>query len=287
MKPFRRELLNALFVLVVGSLVSTAFEAFHVEFDLHLWALIVLGLATALGGYVVFESTVSAHEREESTRRREEEWLKRVGTPALLDLNTTDSTTNLGVSAAVRAVKAMSPGSDLTLMIYIGGGTQMIITTDMMEELYSTIEERVRRGTIREYKRIICFDHEAIESDHELKAGVLRVGEGPRTIHPRLGQHCRWMLGTKGCFLYVAPVILRAVLGLYGRDKAGFSFETIDPDDGLRKAAGVMVFSDPPNGEIIEQFRQLVRTTERRTVAVREIRFPEDAAAIRGATAAR
>jgi hypothetical protein len=163
-------------------------------------------------------------------------------------------------------------------MIYIGGGTQMIITPEAMQELFSTIEERVRRGIISEYKRIICFDRETIESDHQLKAGVVRVGDGPGTIHPRLAEHCRWMLGMNGCFLYVAPVILRAVVGLYGRDKAGFSFETIDPDDGLRKASGVMVFSDPPNGEIIEQFRQLVRTTERRTVAVREIRFLENAA---------
>jgi hypothetical protein len=39
-----------------------------------------------------------------------------------------------------------------------------------------------------------------------------------------------------------------------------------------------MLFCDPPNGEIIEQFRQIERSTERRMVAVREIRFPEDVA---------
>ncbi len=92
-----------------------------------------------------------------------------------------------------------------------------------------------------------------------------------------MAEHCRWMLTTKGCFLYVAPVIMRAVVGLYGRDKAGFSFETIDPVDGKRTMAGVMMFSDPPNGEIIEQLRQLERATERRMVAVHKIVFPEDA----------
>jgi hypothetical protein len=86
------------------------------------------------------------------------------------------------------------------------------------------------------------------------------------------------MLGTAGCFLYIAPVILQAALGLYGRDKAAVSLETIDPDDGLRKANGLMVFSDPTKGEIIEQFRRMVRATERRMVAVREIRFLEDTA---------
>ena len=42
--------------------------------------------------------------------------------------------------------------------------------------------------------------------------------------------------------------------------------------------AGVSLFSDPPNGEIIEQFRQMERATERRMIVVREIRFPEDVA---------
>jgi hypothetical protein len=37
-----------------------------------------------------------------------------------------------------------------------------------------------------------------------------------------------------------------------------------------------MFFHDPPNGEIIEQFRQIVRETERRMVAVHKVIFPED-----------
>jgi hypothetical protein len=83
MKAFRGELLNGLFVLVVGSLISTAFEAFHVEFDLHLWGLIVLGLAVAVGGYTIHLRSIAATEAREravaeATRHREEEWLKRV-----------------------------------------------------------------------------------------------------------------------------------------------------------------------------------------------------------------
>lgn len=276
MNPIRRELLNGLFVLVVASLLSVAFEAFQVNFNVQLWVLILTGVAIAVSGYVVFESLLSADARDESTRRREEEWLKRVGTPALLDLNITQSEPSAGASAAVRAVKAMSTGSDLTLMVYIGRDTQMIIPREAMEELYGTIVERVRRGTIREYKRILCFDHDVLANDHEMKSGILRVGEGPGSVSRVIGEHCRWMLGTNGCFLYMAPVIMQAVVGLYGRDKAGLSFDTLDPVDGKRKSAGVMTFSDPPDGEIIEQFRQIVRATERRMVAVREIRFPED-----------
>ena len=90
MRPVRRELLNALFVLVLASLIHAAFEAFHINFDVHLWALIMMGIAIAVRGYVIFESPgVCRLEREESTRRREEEWLRRVGTPARRNFNKT------------------------------------------------------------------------------------------------------------------------------------------------------------------------------------------------------
>jgi hypothetical protein len=280
----RRELLNGLLVLVVASLLSVAFSAFQVSFNAQLWVLILMGLAIAVTGYILFEITLGVIRSAED---REKEWLKRVGTPALLDLNTDDSRSAAGVNAAARAVKAMNPGSDLTLMVYINsrGGRNWIIPGEALAELFTTIMDRVKRGTIREYRRILCFDHDAFATDHQLNAGILRVGEEPGTIHRAMGEHCRWMLGTKGCFLYVAPVMMRAVVGLYGPDKAGFSFETIDPVEGERTMAGVMMFSDPPNGEIIEQLRQLERATERRMVAVREVRFPEDATPVAGRAA--
>ena len=149
---------------------------------------------------------------------------------------------------------------------------------DSREELYNTILEMLKNGTIREFKRIICFDHDVLENDRELEAGILRVGEGPGTIDSLMGDHCRLLLRNKGCSLYVAPVVFRAIVGLYGVDKASITVDTVDQGAGARRVAGVLVFHDPPNGEIIEQFRQIVRTTERRMVAVREIRFSEDTA---------
>jgi hypothetical protein len=165
-------------------------------------------------------------------------------------------------------------------MAYIGygGGKETTVAKEAVETLFNAILEQVRRGTIREYKRILCFDHDVFANDHELKSGMLRVGEGPGTIERVMGDDCRLMLETKGCFLYVAPVVLRAVVGLYGVDKASITFETFDQVAGGRKIAGVMLFSDPPNGEIIEQFRQMERATERRMVAIHKIIFPEDAA---------
>jgi hypothetical protein len=93
-----------------------------------------------------------------------------------------------------------------------------------------------------------------------------------------MGDHCRLMMETKGCSLYVAPVVLRNFVGLYGVDKASITLEVVDQSPGGRKIAGVMLFSDPPNREIIEQLRQIERATERRMVGVHKIIFPEDAA---------
>jgi hypothetical protein len=281
MKPIRRELLNGLFVLVLASLIHAAIEAFHINFNIQLWASIVTGVAIAVSGYVVFESLLSADGRDESTRQREEEWLKRVGTPARLELN--QGEVGSAVAAVVETVKALTPGSDLTLMYYFGaeGGRGGVLTKSAnaaRQELYGSVLEMLKRDTLREYKRIICFDHEVLENDHELRSGVLRVGEGSGTIDSLMDAHCREMMETKGCSLYLAPVVCRAIVGLYGVNKASISIETSDRGAGSRIIAGNMFFCDPPNGEIIEQLGQMERATERRMVAVREIRFPEDAA---------
>lgn len=279
MKPFRRELLNGLFVLVLASLIHAAFEAFHVNFDVQVWALIVMGVAIAVSGYVVFEFARSGEGRErawtESTRQREEEWLKRVGTPARLDPRTID--------AVIENIKAMSPGSDYTVMFYVGaeGGSGFFATNDpdlRRGELYGLTLELLKRGTIREHKRIICFDNDVLANDHELKSGILRVGEGPGTVDRLMGEHCRLMLETKNCSVYVAPAVFRAIVALYGVDKASIGVDSAGQDAGSRIVAGTLFFADPPNGEIIEQLRQIERATEKRMVAVREIRFPEDAA---------
>jgi hypothetical protein len=277
MRPVRRELLNALFVLVLASLIHAAFEAFHLNFDVHLWALIMMGIAIAVSGYVVLEFVLSADEREK-------EWLKRVGTPARLDLYLEGM---VAAASIVEAVKAMSPGSDITIMFYSGseGGKDSLLAKEghaIREKLFSSILEQLKRGTMREYKRIICFDHDVFANDHELRSGVLRIGEGPGTIDRMIGDHCRRMMATKGCSLYVAPVVFPSVVILYGVDKVSISLETVDQGAGERRIAGGLFFCDPPNGEIVEQFRQIERATERRMVAIREIRFPEDVAPTAG-----
>jgi hypothetical protein len=277
MKPVRRELLNGLFVLVVGALMSTAFEAFHVNFDGVVWALIVMGLAIAVSGYAVFESVMSAEERDrattESTRKREEEWLKRMGTPTKFEPNP--------ITPVIDVLKAMTPGNDYTVMYYFdpGGGASTAREVDLgRAELYRVVFDLLQRGTIREYKRIVCFDNEVLANDPELRSGILRVGTGPGTIDQLNGDHCRAILETKNCSLYVAPAVFRAIIALCGPSKVSFTLETVEQGAGGRANLGTLLFSDPPNGEIVEQFRQIERATERRMVAVHKIRFPEDEA---------
>jgi len=76
---------------------------------------------------------------------------------------------------------------------------------------------------------------DVLANDLELKSGILRVGEGPGTIHKILVEHCRRMLETKGCFLYGAPVVVRHFVGLFGTDKAAIGIETIEKDTGARR----------------------------------------------------
>src|SRR5208337_2617346 len=130
MNPVRRELLNGLLVLVVASLLSVAFSAFQVSFNALLWVLILMGIEIAVSGYVMFELTLGfMASTAESTQQREEEWLKRVGDPARLELGL-EGTGTAGASMLGEAVKAMSPGSDLTIMHYVSweGGRDTSIT---------------------------------------------------------------------------------------------------------------------------------------------------------------
>lgn len=282
MNPIRREVLNGLFVLVISTLLSAAIASFEIKFNLQVWLLIVIGVAVAVSGYVMFELTLRyMASTTESMRQREEEWLKRVGTPARLELNREGEPVVL--LALGEAVKAMTRGSDYTVMYYYGseGGSENVLpkeTKTRREDLYGIVFEQLKRGAIREYKRIICFDTDVLAHDHELKSGVLRVGEGPGTIDRMMGENCRLMLETKGCSVYVAPAVLRMNLILFGANKVSISIEAAERDTGGRLAAGTIFFYDPPNGEIVEQFRQMERATERRMVAVHTIQFPEDEA---------
>ena len=275
MNPIRREVLNGVFVLVVASLLSVAFSAFQVSFNAQLWVLILMGIAIAVSGYVVFEVALG---HMASAENRENQWLKRVGKPARLELGMGGTAGLAGAAMLVDAVKEMRPGSDLTIMIHIDreGGFGMVVPREAQEQVFGAVMEQLHRGTIREYKRIICFDPDVMAKDHELRSGILSVGEGPGRITRPMAEHCRLMLGTKGCSLYVAPAFVRQYVGLFGTDKACTSVDTFDQDTGARAVAGMMFFYDPPNGEIVEQFRQIERATERRMVAVHKIVFPED-----------
>lgn len=216
MKPLRRELLNGLLVLVVASLLSVAFSAFQVSFNPLLWVLILMAIAIAVSGYILFEITLgvitSAEDREralaESTRQREEEWLKRVGTPARMELSQEgQEDRDAGMEGVIEQVRSLKPESDLTTMFYVSAEGVNRYNDPKRLELYRVILEEMKQGAIREYKRIMCFDHDVLANDSELRSGVLRVGEGPGTIDRVSGDHCRLLLETRGCFLFVAPAL--------------------------------------------------------------------------------
>src|SRR5713101_5051715 len=135
------------------------------------------------------------------------------------------TTGTAGMAMLADAVKAMSSGSDLTIVLYISpeGGLETAISDEARDQVFSAIMEQMKRGGIREYKRLLCFDHDVLLNNHELNSGVLRVGEGPGTIGRKVGEHLRLMLGSKGCSVFVAPVVFRHFVGLFGTDKACMS----------------------------------------------------------------
>ena len=280
MSKLKRELLNILFIGAGASLIHAAYEAANAKFNPLVWAVIVMGIAVALGGYVVFEYMVTAEERAEeatkSTAAREDEWLKRVGTPARLE--------PIGdgkfAAMALQLLRTLKSGSDVTFMIHIprhqlelasyadfaGSGSEA-----GLKVVLRTLLELVDTGTIREYRRIICFDHGLFSESSELKSGTLKVGNGPDKVWGFIAEHCRQMVTRKKCSVYVAPAIVQNDVFLYGSDKAGLTLKRFDSERGILQLAYGFFFSDPPNSEIIEELRLIIRDTEKRMVAVHTI----------------
>jgi hypothetical protein len=280
MPKLKRELLNILFIGAGASLIHAAFEAAHVKFDLDAWAAIVMGIAVALSGYVVFEYLETTERRaaewQRSAAERETEWLSRVGTPARLD--SIDEGQYL--AAATKFVRELKPGSDFTAMIHIPRqGRENVGLNDFgrpdaeknLKEFFRTMLELVDAGTIREYRRIICFEPDIFARSADLKSGILRVGDGPEMIWGLIAEHCRLMTGRKQCSAYLAPAIVQNDIFLFGTGMAAITLRRFDPGSGVLQQAYGFFFSDPPNSEIIEELRRIVMDTEKRMVAVHSI----------------
>src|SRR5262249_19210554 len=135
-----------------------------------------------------------------------------------------------GIVSLGEALKTIKPGSDYTVMFYVGAkGDDLAFVKDtaaLREKYYSQVLELLKVGTIREYKRLVCFDYDVLANDPELKSGILRVGEGPGTISREVGEHCRRIMEVKGCSLYVAPTVLRFSVLLYGVDRVAITVDT-------------------------------------------------------------
>src|SRR5262245_50833529 len=113
MNPMRRELLNGLFVLVVASLMSAAFAAFQVNFNIEFCVLVLIGVGIAVSGYVMFEIALGYMATAE---QRKKTWIKRIGTPARFELNE-GATTSAG-DAIWDAIKVLTPSADYISISY-------------------------------------------------------------------------------------------------------------------------------------------------------------------------
>src|SRR5712692_294413 len=76
----RRELIDALFVIVLVALLHSGFEEYGKNLDYQYWSIICAGIALTLAGYAVFRYMLFAENRDR-------EWRGRVGTPATMRLD--------------------------------------------------------------------------------------------------------------------------------------------------------------------------------------------------------
>ena len=77
-------------------------------------------------------------------------------------------------------------GSDFTVMFHAdrdGGRSHSYAGTDKArEQFYDLIMQQMRRGVIREFKRLVCFDPDVLANDHELQSGILHSVRDPEPL---------------------------------------------------------------------------------------------------------
>jgi hypothetical protein len=209
----KRELLIWLIGLVLGaSLDIAARAAIERTTEIQLWAVILMSIAIALGGYFLNQYRLvaeeraadwvkSAAEREDewakSTKEREDEWLKRVGTPAKLTNDLKEGEFYRAISGLLAEIKK---GADVTVVTYLGrnyarsGEHYTANYIERAREYLDCYLKLYNKEVIGYYKRIICFDPDVFRDCSDLKSGVLRIGREPHNITGLLAEHCKLML---------------------------------------------------------------------------------------------
>jgi hypothetical protein len=220
----------------------------------------------AILAFVVISFAITVENREEawlrSTKEREDAWLQTFGPSAELVYRTDELGQETYHKTLAHFVKETSRDDEVLIMTH---HKKKRIPTEkdeyerVRESYFGLLEQKVKTEGVK-YHRLLCFHGPATS---KAEAGYLR---------PSLVNHCRRMLELEK--KYQDRVVLKKSTAIFEEDillvrrngklhMAAMILDVHNPDQESVHGEGALIFHDPPDHKIIQQFFSLFRRTDK------------------------
>lgn len=276
-RRFRRKNLQWL----VGSLATTALGFYLSEIWKHsdsigvyvLISSITLWIFFVLLSFWIMNYVRIADKREKtwhkSTKEREDAWLRTFGTPAELFYKMDEISQETYHDKLAYFIQQTSKGDEIFIMNHHGtkiDAEERNRQSEAHERYFYTLEQKVIEGV--KYNRIICFDQSLSET---VEAGYLRQ---------YLINHCRTILILEK--QHEDRIILKKSTTIFGEDImlimrkgkieiAAITLDVHDPEAGSVHTESALIFHDPPDAKIIQQFASLFKRADKHGRIIKSI----------------
>ncbi|MEM1552900.1 MAG: hypothetical protein QXH03_09585 [Candidatus Bathyarchaeia archaeon] len=260
---------SAIFGLFLGEwLEIISAPLFSTETRAILTGLIIVALLAVITLIAILFFAQRAEEREQKWLQIEE----RLGIPAEVVFEPIDVGTGKFYRRLSDYIRKVAPDGEIVVMAHYGprGGEENPRETEQYrqsrQEYSRTLLEKAKEPGIT-YRRIICFD------------------EGPEQGKIRVGRVKEWVVEHAKQMLEIqktkpGKVTLKKGKVIFGSDifiirgkVAAISLDVRDPE-GRVHTDGVLIFHNPPNGDIIQQLYDLFMMVDSQSVPVN--RVPEE-----------
>jgi hypothetical protein len=203
---------------------------------------------------------------------REHRWLQiedRLGIPAEIEFEPIDIGTGKFYKRLADYIRKTGPGDEIVVIAHYRprGGEESSRETEQYrqarQEYSQTLIEKAREPGIT-YRRIICFD----ESPEQIKIAVPHVKQW-------MIEHAKQMLELKK--IKPGKITLKKGRALFDpdilviKDKLAVISLDIRDAEGHIHTDGVLIFHNPPNGDIIQQLYELFMMADNKSLPVEEI----------------
>ena len=267
--PFLVAVASTIFGLFLGEwLEIISAPLFSTETRATLTGLVVVALLAII-------SLIAIIFFAQQVENREQKWLRiedRLGIPAEIDFEPVDIGTGKFYRRLADYVRKAMPGDEIVVMAHYTprGGEEDPRETEQYrqsrQEYSQTLIEKAKEPGIT-YRRIICFD------------------EGPQQGKITAGRVREWMIDHTKQMIELkkakpGKVTLKKSRLIFGpdvlliKDKvAAISLDIYDVD-GRIHTSGVLIFHNPPNGDIIQQLYDLFMMADNESIPVDKV--PEE-----------